>query len=269
MNKDEFSAVKERLNNYKHTSMKYVQYEHIEKFDVLQLSSSVLLCAGKNAGTGHNELHWAANESEDIIEAAKHIASPVYVSFVPEAWVKHFAKAGFVEYFAMRDYWIRELSADMASSPYSHLECSEYAAAFETAHACRWQSRGFSGESLRWITSWMDGTNADAAEARDCTILACREGKRVAGIICVGIYGDDNPRGAVLWVRMIAVHPDYQGQGIGKALLQQGLQYGIDHGTKRAFLLADELNKGAIGLYRQVGFVPADDDAQIDMLLED
>ena len=110
--------------------------------------------------------------------------------------------------------------------------------------------------------------DASACGSRYSTILACRENERLVGVVCVAIYGDESAKGPVLWIREIAVTPEYQGRGYGKALLQSALSYGAERGAKRAFLMADDCNAGAIALYRKMGFEPNTSEAQIDLLYE-
>ncbi len=83
----------------------------------------------------------------------------------------------------------------------------------------------------------------------------------------MGIYGDESKKGPVLWLREIAVLPQEQGKGIGRKLILQSLGYGKERGAKRAFLMADDCNTNAIGLYKSVGFVPSED-AEINMVSE-
>ena len=82
----------------------------------------------------------------------------------------------------------------------------------------------------------------------------------------MAIYGHGSEKGSILWVRELAVSPKSQGQGIGRKLLKQALTYGIDHGAKRSFLMADECNFNAKKLYEDIGFIPSLDEVQIDMI---
>lgn len=99
-------------------------------------------------------------------------------------------------------------------------------------------------------------------------MLACREGDEIAGVACVALYGDESAKGPVLWLRELAVTPARQGRGYGKALVLSALGYARARGARRAFLMADERNAGAISLYRAAGFLPGADEAQIDMIYE-
>jgi ribosomal-protein-alanine acetyltransferase len=52
----------------------------------------------------------------------------------------------------------------------------------------------------------------------------------------------------------IAVDPDHQYQGIGKALLEEARKRLLKAGTKRVFLEVRQSNKSALALYYSVGF---------------
>jgi ribosomal-protein-alanine N-acetyltransferase len=52
----------------------------------------------------------------------------------------------------------------------------------------------------------------------------------------------------------ICVHPDYQGRGIGRALLDHLLAIGSSRGAASAFLEVRPSNAAALALYRNTGF---------------
>jgi ribosomal protein S18 acetylase RimI-like enzyme len=54
---------------------------------------------------------------------------------------------------------------------------------------------------------------------------------------------------------IIAVDPDYRGQGIGTFILENGVELAIDNNKKRVVLDVDMDNQGALRLYQRFGFV--------------
>ncbi len=54
----------------------------------------------------------------------------------------------------------------------------------------------------------------------------------------------------------IAVHPDYQGQGIAKTILATAEQQALQHGCCSMRLEVRQDNKNAIGLYLKLGYLP-------------
>ena len=61
----------------------------------------------------------------------------------------------------------------------------------------------------------------------------------------------------LMFIETLAVHPDYQGRGLGRMLLKYGVNFGKDMGLKRAMLSVNAENESATDLYFKEGFKKA------------
>lgn len=259
MEKNEYDEI---LNNTKrfahHLSFAYTDYQDLRAHRILQNDDNAIISIGKDDEKGMYTLCWAANDAASLASAVAAIGQGVLVPFVPHDWKGTLLLDGFAEYAAYRDYWIDDIdSVDIDDAGYLLVSQGECGAVADVSVSCRGQSRGFLGTSEAWVARWMRGE--EEPDMRDWAVLAARDDERIIGILCTATYAHESERGAVVWVRMVAVRPEHQGRGVGRALLKGALQYGKERGAKRAFLHADDLNEHAIGLYKSVGFKPRDD----------
>ncbi len=56
----------------------------------------------------------------------------------------------------------------------------------------------------------------------------------------------------------VAVHPDFRKMGIGRALMEDGIQQGRSKGYKKISLVVDPEYPHLVSLYQSIGFTPAD-----------
>lgn len=70
----------------------------------------------------------------------------------------------------------------------------------------------------------------------------------------VGGYAICGRSGRRGYVQRLAVHPDAQGQGVGRRLLLDGLHWMAGHGVGRALVNTQSGNRAALSLYSGVGF---------------
>lgn len=75
------------------------------------------------------------------------------------------------------------------------------------------------------------------------------EGKRLAGFCWTKIH--DAGQGEIY---IIGVHPDFQGRGLGPALVGEGMRHLAAAGCGRVFLYTEGDNRAAIGMYERLGF---------------
>ena len=177
------------------------------------------------------------------------------IGFVPLDFVGELEKAGFVVW----SNWIDFFNNDIAGTPVTFkdynaikfLQSGEQAYIKEMTTMCADLSRGFSAETEEWFIEWQ----------RDNDIIIIKDGEILAGYCCVAVYDDGN----IVWIRRIAVKPEYQNKGYGKILMEQAIAYGVNKGAKRGFLASDTLNANAIALYKKCGFVPQSETGEITM----
>ncbi len=127
----------------------------------------------------------------------------------------------------------------------------------EEGRLTRIQNRSFTGswgynpnteEEIRYAIS-------SGAAVPEEILLAC-DGDRPVAYCWTGVEyqeeeGTDSKIGRI---SMIGVDADYQGFGMGRAVLLAGLSYLRDKGVRIAQLTVDDDNESAIALYRSVGF---------------
>jgi ribosomal protein S18 acetylase RimI-like enzyme len=255
---EEFELLIEKAETYQYHSFAYLDYESVADYKVIQEDEELLLIYGRNQENGIDAAYWAAADVKILAERVKSLGSGTLINFIPMEWKEYLSEQGFSDYAIFREYWIDDIESAESNLNYSFLERQEYEQASRVTKSVKNQSRGFHGESTEWIGNWIKGENTNR-DTSDCNIIVHREGGKVAGIACVGIYGHESKKGAILWLRKIAVLQELQGKGIGRKLILQSIGYGKSKGAKRAFLMADDCNINALGLYKNIGFTPKDE----------
>ena len=88
--------------------------------------------------------------------------------------------------------------------------------------------------------------------ARRCMFIEDRAGDKIATLTTwwsyTGVRRDP-------WLHWIALKPEYQGQGLGKALVSRGMQMMVEiEGDRDVYLSTQTWSYKAVGLYKKVGF---------------
>lgn len=269
MIESEFANIMNHIPQFKYTSLEPIVYEKIEKYKVLKNDSQAIFLYGMNDEAEIYEIHFAVNDMQSLIDQIISMSSETLVTFIPPEYKDEFLRKGFTIYGELQDYWNDNLLGwEADDSDISFINNGEYSSASDVTKSVKWQSREFHGETPEWIEKWVKGEdpNAKDCQSRDSNIIVHRIDGVVVGVVCVALYGHNSEKGTVIWIREIAVKPDYQGRGIGRRLLSQALSYGVQKGAKRAFLMADNCNVNAITLYKSLGFIGRTDEVQIDMI---
>lgn len=254
-----------RAEKFPFSSMTYVDAPN--DFVILRDDAQALVLYGFDAEQNCPALHFAANGSAPVLEVLP--KGELLVSFLPETWLSAFEAVGFALRDHWRDYYLQSLDELPAVPAPCLLTAHEAAEASALTRACAGDSRGFTGQTADWFCDWLSGREenlADSDAAAPAVLLQRDELGQLIGLAATAVYGFDNPKGALCWIRELCVANDLRRRGIGRKLLAQTLHYGREHGAKRGFLAVDEQNKGAIALYRSMGFRPNEKDAgQIDL----
>lgn len=265
--KEQYEKMQSRLDEFRYNSMRYIEFEEIKTYDILYDDKNIILIYGYNHENNSNQYHWACNEVEVLIGAMDSKESNVLITFVPKEWVNSLKEAGFQMYATWNDYFLDDLQVFDKEFKLEKIKTHEYDIVSKITLACLGQSRGFSGQTMEWVRQWAEGREpALPSYAANSSILVKKINDVIVGIICVATYSHESERGAILWIREIAVHPDHQRKGIARELIKQAYQYGKMLGAKRAFLMADECNEHAIHLYESMGFRGCPDESEINMI---
>ena len=266
MKENEFNMIKDKLDKYKYTSMNYTEYEDIENYEVICENDEIILLYGYNKEGKKQEYHYAGNKAENLLKAMRRIKDEL-ITFVPAEWVEEFEQNGFKTYAVWNDYFLPELVYEEYNNEPELLTLEDCENASKVTLSCIGQSRGFAGQTTEWMKQWITGKAPAVPEyTKNTAAFVHRENGKIVGVICVGTYAHDSEKGAVVWVREVAVVPEHQRKGIARELIHQALVYGKKCGAKRAFLMADECNEHAIHLYESFGFKANKESAQIDMI---
>lgn len=103
-------------------------------------------------------------------------------------------------------------------------------------------------ESQVYEFPWTLGIFQDCLRVGYCCWLAELE-KRVIGYGVMSVVIDESH------ILNLCVHPDWQGQGLGRKLIQHMLKLARQHGAETAFLEVRKSNQAALALYDGLGFV--------------
>ncbi|QRN82935.1 GNAT family N-acetyltransferase [Chloroflexota bacterium] len=264
MDKAEFTRIKQQAEKFTHSSFFYAEFEELNDCALIADNDELILVQGENHENRSQQYLWAA-DSVDMLIPALAEEGPYLLTFVPRAWVSTLNAAGLKVRSIWHDYFRPNLD-DIEEHPniaFDFLSADETDAASEITLECRRQSRGFTGQTPDWLRQWL--TNNDAVTHPAILTYRLPDGE-LAGILCTGLYGQDQKNGPIIWIREVAVRPAHQGKGIGRHLLTQALQYGKHHGARKAFLAVDEENTSAIHLYESMGFVASEEEGEINMV---
>ncbi|MDQ0087626.1 GNAT superfamily N-acetyltransferase [Paenibacillus anaericanus] len=265
-----------KAQGYTYNSLNYLDLDEIEinpnEDLIIEQSDAIIIC---NKTIKEYKMLWAAETLDAFTKAVGELGSKlnyifsngprrISMEFVRPEFIPVLESLGFRNESQFVDFWIDDISKVESSEGNTILIRNtvpeDYLKVSLITKACKGLSRGFHGEEVEFIKEWNEDENS-------CILLAELEGAAV-GVCFVNIYGFNSEKGPVLWIRELAVDPNFQNRGIGRSLIEQGLQWGLLKGAKRSFLAVDKQNIKAIHLYNQFGYKCKDEIGQINMALE-
>lgn len=253
MDLKQFESMISFATKCKYSSLSYVEYEDVKTSEVIRYDDSLLLL--KNS-KDLSEIHYATNDLKELLNSIKISNLNGLIKFIPIDTIDQFESYEFKIHCAYQDYLLKDLK--LATNLLSK-ECEMQFATFEEAkeisdisQACSGLSRGFFGETEEWIKEWLIENE----------ILIKYMNGQLIGFCCISIYAE----GTILWIRELAVHPNFQGKGVGKELLGMSIKYGITKGAEKSFLAVDIENKTAIQLYEYFGYEAKVNEIEVQML---
>jgi len=106
-------------------------------------------------------------------------------------------------------------------------------------------------DQVAFPTSWLTPASVRDSVAQGGVFRVIEDGisGRAAGFL--RLRDEDTSTG---YIADIALHPDYQGRGLGEAAMRWALARFRDEGRRAAALTVSSNNGGAIALYRKLGF---------------
>ena len=262
MIKEEFLKIKEKLATFQFSSLKYVDYEAVKNFTVIDHSKSGIILIGRNSEKRMNEIHWATDHSDYLLHFIEENEKSFIITFVPENWISQFKSAGLEVYAIWNDYFKTTINSDESIQPSKILSDKDAKSLSVLTLSCSGQSRGFTGQSEQFCRDWLNSENLYEKPIHDRTVIPFYIENTLGGAVFVATYGKDK----TLWIREIVVAPEHQGKGLGRKLMKMAFSYGMERNVKKVFLAADECNKNAIHLYKSLGFKCNPKDKQIDMI---
>jgi len=254
MTEIEFNNITKSKNKYKFSSLCYLEYKNCIESTILYNDNNMVILYDQSKG--YAEINYAVNDYNDFINYLNNINGCIKVNFISHEYKNALEKICFVTLCEFMDYWNKDLTKLQSkfsdSLEIKYLDINECKLASVISKKCINLSRGFLGESEEWYKDWI----------KENKIIKILESNTIIGYCCVSIYSD----GTVLWIREIAIDPEYQRKGYGRKLFEHALVYGIKNNVKKIFWAVDKLNKNAIELYKEYEFICEDENGELQMI---
>lgn len=268
MEEKKLNNIINKAKKFKYSSLEYVDPGEISK-PIISIDNNKCLFLYSKVDE-KAKVDWATNSRESFFDGLKETMNlisqdrtvkKVDIEFIPEQYISEMEDLGFIIISEWVDFWNDNLTTICLEQSDSliirRIKENEYQIASEITRSCKDYSRGFKGESLEWTKEWNESENS-------CIFIA-EMNNEVIGICCVSLYGFESEKGVILWLREVAVNPNYHSKKIGLNLIVHGINWGKRNGAVRSFLACDAENRKAIKLYQGLGYERETKRGQINM----
>lgn len=255
-----------KSNQYKYSSMRYTQEEDLYESNILVNTDSILIIGTIEKDS--MKIDWATNNPKLLVESMitieKDLESNININhltleFIPEEIIELFEQINYVIKSEWMDYWKPTLESKTTPNNLviRPIEEIEYIIGSNITKSCKGYSRGYNGEEIEWFKEWKDNEFSE--------IFVAEQNNQIVGVCAVNLYGFDSEKGTVLWLREVAVHPEFHSQKIGLHLINHAFDWGVKNGAQRSFLACDRDNTKAIRLYEYLGYEAKHNRGQINI----
>ena len=277
MRKYEFVFIQEKLQDYKHHSMRYIKFQDVQDFICLRDDSNLILMSHTDDETGIREIHWAANDVKELVRGLKTMKSlmhqkPTKLAYIPKEWIQELRKEGFQMHAECQEYVMHNLKETLHTV--YDLESIEFISAEEIESALNSARR-------KKYDDLIDQTFSEAWSVKDTghlykfeernnddqfTIIAHRnESRMVNGVIGFTLTSNSYQE-TELRIQEIVTQSNCDEFEITNDLVSKAISYGIHKGVSNAYILADACNLNAIDIYKRLGFQPYNEVSEIHMI---
>ncbi|QOR36475.1 GNAT family N-acetyltransferase [Clostridium sp. 'deep sea'] len=265
INEEASKQLLNNANNLKYTSLKYIEAKNLLNSRIHIITNDLIILS-KHVNE-KLQIFWACNKKNDLIKAIKKIilndlSTNVNIEFIPPEFVEQLAEIGFKENSHFLDFWLKNISSIAFATGHNYiireLGSNELAEASYVTKMCCGLSRGFEGSSFKAIKEWYENVNSK--------IFVAEINNNIVAVLLTNLYGFNSEKGTVVWIKELAVNPNYQSLGLARNLMYCGLNWGLANNAKRSFLSCDKQNHKAIALYEKLGYTRSSDLGQINMV---
>jgi GNAT superfamily N-acetyltransferase len=254
MERKRFDSLVAFAKGREYSSLGYVEYEELKESEIVVDDKTLKLLYDKSKDL--HEIHYASDDLHELINGIEAYSLSGLIKFIPYDAIPIFENQGFKTHCVYQDYYLEDLNqlgTELTTNRSIRFASAADAKALsKVSKSCVGLSRGFFGETEDWFIDWLDDNKVMVRVVED----------EIVGFCCVSIYAE----GTTLWIRELAVSPDFQGKGIGKDLMKMGLQYGLLQGVHKSFLAVDIENRVAIQLYENLAFKAKANELEVQMM---